>query len=281
MPNQGARGAAQAARPRAQATPSYKVRNRAPQSQIDWGRVGILAGGIGVIALLAFGGGYALRHANGGLPVIAAEPGPVRVKPDVAGGAETIGGDSYAASLGDGEGLAPATESPAVDALREKFAPKPAPAPVVSMTPDAQSPAREVASLIARLPPLVSTASAETADAAAPRALPAPGPAAAPAEPAVIAPAHAASASIGASAGGIAVQLAALDSEIAAQAAWGDAQARHGSLLAGRQHSVSTAKVAGRQVWRLRVGGFADVAQAAAFCVQLRAEHGNCTVAAF
>jgi hypothetical protein len=238
---------------KARSVPSYKTGGRQPvKKSFDWKGLFVVGGGIAAIALLAFGGGYALKHSGGGLPVVEAPDGPVRVKPDQTGGAATIGGD-FDTGEGKAEGLAPATENPDIDALHQKFTPQ----------PPAAASASEVATLVARLPPLVSTAIAETAPAAATQ---------------IAAPVRASTVMADS---GIAVQLAALDSPQAGQSAWSEIIARNADLLAGRNHLLMPATIAGHQIWRLRVSGFADVADAANFCVKLRSRGADCTVAAF
>ncbi len=53
------------------------------------------------------------------------------------------------------------------------------------------------------------------------------------------------------------------------------------SLLASRQPDVTRFEHDGKTFWRLRTGGFSDIAQATQFCEQVRAKGGGCSIAAF
>jgi hypothetical protein len=52
-------------------------------------------------------------------------------------------------------------------------------------------------------------------------------------------------------------------------------------LLSARHPAVMRAEHDGKPIWRLRTGGFADVAAATAFCQQVRAKGGGCAIASF
>jgi hypothetical protein len=97
-------------------------------------------------------------------------------------------------------------------------------------------------------------------------------------DPALVAPA--APAPVAAS-GGIAVQLAAFESEQAAQQDWGKMAEKMPKFFDGHVPLVERAQLAGRVVYRLRTGGFADMAAATAFCMEVRAKGGDCSVAKF
>jgi cell division septation protein DedD len=77
------------------------------------------------------------------------------------------------------------------------------------------------------------------------------------------------------------VQLGSLSSEDAAKLEWERLAKRMPDLLAHRQPAVSRYEHDGRTFWRLRTGGFSDIAQATAFCEQVRAKGGGCAIAAF
>jgi hypothetical protein len=81
--------------------------------------------------------------------------------------------------------------------------------------------------------------------------------------------------------GGVAVQLAAFESEQAAQQDWGKMAEKMPTFFNGRVPVVERAQLAGRVVYRLRTGGFADMSAATAFCVEVRSKGGDCSVAAF
>ena len=53
--------------------------------------------------------------------------------------------------------------------------------------------------------------------------------------------------------------------------------------LLGQQPAGGFSKIEhdGKTFWRLRTGGFSDIAQATAFCERVRAKGGGCSVADF
>jgi hypothetical protein len=77
------------------------------------------------------------------------------------------------------------------------------------------------------------------------------------------------------------VQLAATVDEAGAKKAWSQLQVKMPGLLAGRAPIFMPAVVDGENIWRLRVGGFADDASAQAYCAQVIAAGGGCAVAGF
>jgi hypothetical protein len=103
-----------------------------------------------------------------------------------------------------------------------------------------------------------------TAPPPAPAAPPAPG------APAAAAPAGPAS-----------VQLAATASQAAAEQKWSQFLGQMPALVGTKKPEFIPAVVNGQTVWRLRLTGFADTAAAAAFCAQVVAAGGACTVATF
>ena len=74
------------------------------------------------------------------------------------------------------------------------------------------------------------------------------------------------------------VQLAAAGSEQRAQAEWRRLREQARTLTEGHLPAVSEADVNGQHVWRLRAAGFADVAEASAFCTGMHAVKANCWV---
>jgi hypothetical protein len=74
------------------------------------------------------------------------------------------------------------------------------------------------------------------------------------------------------------VQLASAGSEQRAEAEWRRLRQQARTLTEGRRPAVSEADVNGQHVWRLRAAGFADVAEASAFCIGIRAVKANCWV---
>ena len=81
-------------------------------------------------------------------------------------------------------------------------------------------------------------------------------------------------------AGRLQVQLAAADTAQGAVAAWRRLRQRAPALTDGHDPAIVQAEVKGRQVWRLRTGGFPDVAAASAFCAGIRAAKADCWVVA-
>jgi hypothetical protein len=101
-------------------------------------------------------------------------------------------------------------------------------------------------------------------------AAPAVSPAAPPHPPAAVSASH-----------GATVQLAALTTESSAREEWQLLTHRMPDLLNGRQPSFSRIERDGHVFWRVRTSGFADLAQAKAFCEHVRAKGAACTVADF
>jgi len=82
-------------------------------------------------------------------------------------------------------------------------------------------------------------------------------------------------------AAGLQVQLAALDSEQAARSEWQRLSKRMPELLGDRRPEVQHVERGGRTLYRLRLGGFADVAAAASFCAHIRTKGAGCAIATF
>jgi hypothetical protein len=74
------------------------------------------------------------------------------------------------------------------------------------------------------------------------------------------------------------VQLTAAGSEERADAEWRRLRREARELTEGHPPAISEADVNGQHVWRLRAAGFADVAEASAFCTGIRAVKANCWV---
>jgi hypothetical protein len=205
------------------------------------------------IAMVVMGGVWVLsRHHHAGVPVIEAESTPLRIKPANPGGLQVAGADDAVPPDGNGtenDSLAPPPEAPAPQALRQ----------------DAQAGAKPPAVIApalppAPLPPPPQLAPVPETPLPLPRAAPAPPPA---------------------RAGGTQVQLAALESEAAANAAWQQMAQRMPELFAGRSPDVVRIERDGHVFWRLRTGGFQDIAEATAFCAKLRARGAGCAIASF
>ncbi len=209
------------------------------------------AGVLGVVALGA--GGYALLgHRPHGIPVVEADSRPIRVRPDNPGGAMAAGADEQIMG-GNGRpvvaGMAPPAEAPAPQALRAQIEAAQAPPPALSL------PALQPA------PPVLPPA-------------PAPKIAPPPAAPAAVAKAPAPR-------GGTEVQLGALESEQAAMTEWQRLSKRMPELLGARHPAVFRTEHDGKTLWRLRTGGFADIAAATSFCAQVKSKGVGCAIASF
>jgi hypothetical protein len=202
---------------------------------------------VGIAAVVMGGVWYMSGRHHDGVPVIEAETTPLRVKPANPGGMQVAGADD--ATLGDGSGkeadaLAPPPEAPAPQALQM------------------QARAANAAAIVP--PPVIPLPVA---------------PVAPPTRDVAAAPVRQAPPS--AVAAGVQVQLAALDSQAAANAAWTQLAHRVPDLLGGHSPAVVRFDRDGKVFWRLRTGGFADIAAATQFCTKLRARGAGCAIATF
>lgn len=291
------------------AYPSYRV-PRQQGMDANTKRLVIAAAAIAG-ALVVLVGAYSLiGHHSSGVPEIAADTRPLRAKPADPGGMQIAGQNDAimgagAADSDDQAKMAPPPETPEPQALRaqerqaaaeqaqaqaaatQAAAPSPAPvaaspAPVAATAP---APAHAPAPHVARAPVPVAAPPAAPAPAGTHTALVAP-----PLPPAAT-PVAARAPMLGAPAaspardahltGHAAVQLASLTSEERAHAEWERLSHKMPGLLTGRQPVVTKAEAEGRTFWRLRTAGFADAAQARAFCDKIKAEGGGCTIATF
>ena len=80
----------------------------------------------------------------------------------------------------------------------------------------------------------------------------------------------------GAASGPVSVQLAAVRSEQSVAYEWRRLQTRMPSLLGGRALTVSQSQNNSQNYWRLRTGGFANLAEANQFCAKVRAAGSGC-----
>lgn len=131
------------------------------------------------------------------------------------------------------------------------------------LAPPAEVPAAQA--LRAQMPPPAAVPQpAPAAPAVVPPTAAAPSPAAAPARQAPV-PATL-------------VQLAAVDSEEAAQSEWQRLARRMPDLLGDHRPVVQRSDRDGRAIWRVRTGGFTDIAEATAFCARVRAKGAACSI---
>ncbi|MBE7620179.1 SPOR domain-containing protein [Komagataeibacter sp. FXV2] len=242
------------------------------------------AAGLGGLLIVFVGGWSLFGHHQNGIPVIGPPPGPLRVKPTDPGGMQVLGADGPGAGDGgDGAHMAPGPEQPRPDDMARQYGQAETPAPAAG---DGAAPAQAgPAAPGVQAQPLASAQSD-----AGPSPAPSPPPQGAPAPQAeatqeeaspdedehASAPApaaHHAAAATHAAGGQYGVQLAALDSEAAAQKSWGRLQRQYASLFGDRQPAIVRAEHNGTVFYRLRVKGFASTAQASAFCQQVKA-HG-------
>jgi len=237
----------------------------------------LAAVGLGGLMLLGMGGWALMGRKASEVPVIEADTRPLRVKPENPGGMQFDGADEavMGGHVTGGNGMAPLAEVPAPQALRAQMQPAPA-------TPDAGAGPSTAA------PSAVPAPAAVPGTPAAPSGAPASATSGAsplpdtPVRPQALAKTAAAPAKPAASGtSGTLVQLAALETEAAAQAEWSKLSKRMPDLLGARQLALQRAERDGKTIWRVRTGGFSDTADASSFCVKVRAKGGSCTIAAF
>jgi hypothetical protein len=282
----------------------------------DTRRLVMFAGGLGIVLVGLIGASTLIGHRSNEIPVVAADNRPIRVKPDNPGGMKIDGAENDVFSGGSDTAdskLAPPAENPDTKALRTEAtspppviqpeAPTAAVAPslppakpaIVTNAPAAAKPAIVASAPAATKPAMVANAPAATKPAivasvptATKSMIVATPPAAAKTEPAAkqaVAlngkPSAAADTHPPAAARQAMVQLAAVTSEEAARDEWHALAKRMPDLLNGRQPIFSRTDHDGHTFWRVRTSGFADVAQARAFCDHVRAKGGGCSVADF
>jgi hypothetical protein len=229
---------------------------------------------LGGLALVGTAGWAVMGRRPATVPVIEADSRPIRIKPENPGGMQVAGADEQ-----DGvEKMAPPPEAPAPQALRaqmQQSAPKPEAAPPATASTTAAPTASAPAALTSASPLPDTPTRPQPATRAAPMAAP-PAPPLAQAAPIqqAVPPARPA-------AGGALVQVAAVESEAAAQSEWQRLAKKMPDLLGDHRPSIQKAERDGKVIWRVRTGGFADIAEATGFCAKMRAKGGACTIASF
>ena len=251
--------------------PSYRIDQPERGPDAATRRLLLFAGGA-LAVLLVLGGGWALMSRRPtGVPVIEADSRPLRVKPDNPGGMQVAGADEpddAPSSLG------PAPEAPAPLALRAQVQANRPPPAVAQVAPASVAPASVVPGPIA--PDGAAAAGAQGGGEAASAAV------ASRQDSGATRPAAPVAAPAASVAGGAQVQLAAVDSEGAARAEWTRLQHKLPDLLAQRQPALQRATDKdGKAIWRVRTGGFADLADASGFCAKVRAKGAGCSLATF
>lgn len=279
----------------APAEPGYRVSRAREPVDATTKRLALFGGAIALVLVGVVGIGALTGHRGGGgqTPVVQADSRPLRTKPANPGGMQLDGQDDSILS-GDAGGkdeLIPPPEQPAPQALRAEAA-QPNSSP--TMASGGQQPkagdgtgrpaSPEPAASAAGTPPVSTAPSgpARPAEASAPT----PAAAASSSTKSAVQPTSGTEADtkpvvLSQLGGHAAVQLAALTSEQAALSEWHRLSRKMPSLLDGRQPSVQRYEHGGRTFYRLRTGGFADIAQATAFCQQVRAAGGGCSLASF
>ena len=245
--------------------PTYRIAHRRGMDPATR-RLALIAGGLGGVLLVIVGvWSFSGRH-GGAVPVIEADSRPLRVKPADPGGMQVAGANDEILS-GDADATAdkllPPPETPAPQALKAEEA-----QPAKPREPEAQ-PVRAAAGVA---PPPVQTVSLPS---------PASSAATAPDRRPEIAVRPVPSAARGQAGRSTEVQLAAMDSEQLAMTEWQRLSRRMPDVLGGRQPAVVKAERDGRTIWRLRTGGFNDIAQATAFCERVRSKGAGCSIASF
>ncbi len=229
----------------------------------------MVAFGGGLAAVLLVGGAawWGLSHIGGprSVPLLEPDPRPFKVRPDDPGGLRVPNQDELIFERNRGSNaqppgarLAPEPEAPSIEALRAQVAqPAPRPAAPAAPAPAAAPPQQQAAARNgAPAAPSATTPAATVPQQAAAPARPAPAPN-----------------------GRVRVQLGALTSEEAATQEWDRLARRNADLLgAFRPQVVKFERDGQATLYRLRTGGFADVAAAQSFCEQARAKQMPCTV---
>ena len=264
--------------------PSYRVR----QAAEDGGprRLFLVAGGIaGLLAAGGLVGWMVTRYTDRTIPVIEADARPMKIRPEDRGGLRVPNQDEIIFERRNMQGgyevagrLGPVAEAPNLDALRAATAPPPneAPQPApASVAPQAAAPEVEESAVAAAPPaaavPPPAVAPHQTTAVVAPPPTPAPvkpvpTPVAAPPVPVRVA-------------GGVVVQLGALDSEERARTEWERLERRAPDLMQGRKANIIRFEREGKPtMWRLRTGGFETRDAASTFCETMKNRGGACAV---
>ncbi|MFT8777349.1 MAG: SPOR domain-containing protein [Gluconacetobacter liquefaciens] len=236
------------------------------------------AAGLGGLLVIGIGGWALLGHHQTGIPVFGPPPGPVRVRPVDPGGMQVLGAEAPSGDDGAVARLAPGPEQPRPDRLAQQYGQPPA--TDAATAPAATLPA--AASVPAPASPSVSEAPLPTPAANPAPVAAAPAPAAAQSQPPATLPAAAAPAAPAPVAGGrYGVQLAALDSQQAAEKEWARLTQHYPELFGSHTPVIERTERNGAVFFRLRTRGFASIAQATSFCEHVRLNGLACTLAGF
>jgi hypothetical protein len=223
-------------------------------------RMGLIAGGVAAMLALGFGAYSLIGMRPHGVPLIEADSRPIRVRPPNPGGMQVAGAEEQimgAASNGQADAMAPLPETPEPQTLQAQIRASHQPDPPVPVQPALSASSAAAPAAPVSPPPEVHAAPVPAM--AAPPRVHAPPPAVGKTE----------------------VQLAAMVTEQAAMAEWDRLAKRMPALLSAHHPVIMKASRDGRTFFRLRTGGFADSAQATAFCTAVRTRGAECSVASF
>ncbi len=261
--------------------PEPEYRPRVAPGKPDPSMRRLALGAVGVCAVVL--GGVWLLSVKGGphaVPVIHPEARPMRIRPKNPGGMQVDGLNDALLNGGTGpehDTLAPPPETPEPQALAAAESATSPPAGPAAPAPAAGAlPAPPAVTAPAVTTPTVTAPPASAPPVSAP-------PAPAPAETARAPQAapQAAAPTPDAGTGRVSVQLAALGSEAAATTEWHRLRRRLPGLLADRTPEITRFAHDGHVFWRLRTGGFADIAAATEFCARAKAAGAACAIADF
>ncbi len=258
--------------------PGYRVARRSAGLDPATRRLATIAAGIGGALVVLVGIWSMVGGGSTGVPVVPAPAGPMRVKPANPGGMQVTGTNELilgGSNSNDKPALAPPPETPDLQALESPPAARPAAVPGGVAADGVAPPA-----LPAGAPVGAAIATLGTTAPATVNGLPLPPPSPPPIRLAAASAAQPLPATIGTGTA-TEVQFAALSSKEGALSEWTQLQAALPGLLASRQPLVSKVEVDGHIFWRLRTGGFANVAEATGFCAAVRAKGQACDIAAF
>ncbi|MBX5453781.1 MAG: SPOR domain-containing protein [Acidobacteriia bacterium] len=280
--------------------PTYRIPRRGGMDPTTK-RLALTSGAIGAVLLL-FLVAWNIGGSPSGVPVIAPENGPIRVKPQDAGGMKIAEADSDILSGQGDDGaahLAASAEKPAPQMLEraegntggnsgagtaestaasgtETTSPVEALAAQPQTSSDLNKPSNGAVSPGAPSPQM-GPGTAVAAGAGLPHGSQAtPNTGATAATPAKIGATRSEAFSRNQE-----VQLASLPTEAAARAEWERLLHKFPELLRNRKPIISRVELQGRTFWRVRTDGFASYSDAEGFCRRLRAKAADCAVARF
>ncbi|HUC19123.1 MAG TPA: SPOR domain-containing protein [Acetobacteraceae bacterium] len=262
--------------------PGYRVARRSGGLDPATRRLATIAAGIGGALVVLVGIWSMVGGGSTGIPTVSAPSGAMREKPANPGGMQVTGTNESILGGGDSSGqpaLAPPPETPDLQALQSPPAAKPASVPT-EVTEDGESVPPAGAALGPNGTNISGTNTVAPSAPASANGLPLPPPSPPPIQLASVSATPPPPAAIGTGTG-TEVQFAALSSEENAISEWGKLQAALPDLLDGRQPLVSKVELDGHVFWRLRTGGFENIAQATSFCASVRAKGMACDIAAF